>query len=145
MKVCPSCKRNLGLEKFSKHKNRYDGLQSQCRDCISKLHHDWYEKNKAEVKDASRTRWKSTRRGRHLLATYGIDEWQYAEMYVEQGAGCSICGKHKEILHVDHDHNTGKIRGLLCGNCNLAIGLLKHDPQIIIKASNYVQQIPIRR
>lgn len=69
------------------------------------------------------------------------------ETYVEWHEGkCAICkseptgeGQQGERLHVDHDHKTGLVRGLLCGNCNRAIGLLKDDSDLLRAAAGYLE------
>jgi len=74
---------------------------------------------------------------------YGISLEDYNEMFIKQNGCCKICKVHQseltKKLHVDHDHKTGKIRGLLCHNCNLAIGRLKENPEIIAAALEYVR------
>lgn len=73
---------------------------------------------------------------------YGISIDDYNSMFEEQQGCCAICKTHqiefKKKLHVDHSHKTGQVRGLLCHNCNLAIGRLKEDPVIIASALEYV-------
>jgi len=63
-------------------------------------------------------------------------------MFEEQNGCCAICKKHqiefKKKLHVDHNHKSGQVRGLLCHNCNLAIGRLQESPTIIASALEYV-------
>ncbi len=74
---------------------------------------------------------------------YGLSPEQYYEIYVKQDGKCAICGKELpdgEYLHVDHNKETGEIRGLLCSSCNKGIGLLKDNPQIMEKAIEYVQK-----
>jgi hypothetical protein len=73
---------------------------------------------------------------------YGITLEDYNRMFEEQGGRCAICGTHQcatgRALAVDHDHKTGKVRGLLCQACNTAIGKLNDDPELIHKAADYV-------
>jgi hypothetical protein len=80
---------------------------------------------------------------------YGIDDTVLAKMQEEQNNKCFICdsegfliGKnnHKQKLAVDHCHTTGKVRKLLCHNCNRALGLFKDNPEILRKAADYVEQ-----
>ncbi len=74
------------------------------------------------------------------IRIYGIDVPDYERMLEEQGGGCYICGKKpdKRALAIDHDHETGKVRGLLCSNHNRAIGLLNDDITILAKAIQYL-------
>lgn len=79
---------------------------------------------------------------------YGIDDSELAEMKKQQNNRCYLCdsegfliGKknHTEKLAVDHDHATGKVRKLLCHNCNRALGLFKDNPELMRKAAAYVE------
>ena len=70
---------------------------------------------------------------------YGITETQYHEMVVAQAGRCPICGdEFKKTPHIDHDHDSGEVRALLCGRCNVGIAMLRHDPQIIQQAGAYL-------
>jgi hypothetical protein len=84
-----------------------------------------------------------TPRERYLLKTYGITEKQYNEVLRNQNGGCAVCDKRTATragarLHVDHDHTTGEIRGLLCYVCNhKLIGRNRH-PEAYIRAGRYL-------
>lgn len=73
---------------------------------------------------------------------YGISRAEYDAMLQAQGGVCAICkGPHRGVgkrLHVDHCHDTGAVRGLLCGNCNTFIGLAEHDPDRLRQAIAYL-------
>ncbi|MDO9463776.1 MAG: endonuclease VII domain-containing protein [bacterium] len=72
---------------------------------------------------------------------YGLSHEDWLRMYETQDGKCLICGKSfikPSDAKVDHNHRTGKIRGLLCNNCNLGIGFLNDDPKIMIKAIEYL-------
>lgn len=80
---------------------------------------------------------------------YGITDADLAKMKEEQDNKCFLCGsegflmdkdKHVEKLAVDHCHDTGKVRKLLCHNCNRALGLFKDNPDILRKAANYIEE-----
>ncbi len=75
---------------------------------------------------------------------YGITIKDYDAMFLEQRGVCKICSlpqTNKRCIHlcVDHDHDTGKVRGLLCDPCNRAIGLLKDDERLLQKAIDYLR------
>jgi len=78
-----------------------------------------------------------------LVLKYGITFDDFKAMLKNQNYKCEICGIHQAELHyrmnVDHDHSTGKVRGLLCRPCNHAIGLLKDDPRNAARASEYLK------
>ena len=76
--------------------------------------------------------------------TLGITEEQYWDIYHEQGGRCGICqsrlySKRYKRFAVDHDHSTGRIRGLLCTNCNTALGLFKDCPTALNRAIDWVK------
>ena len=76
-----------------------------------------------------------------LKKKYGITLEQYNQMFTNQNGNCAICGRNqsefKTSLNIDHCHKTNKIRGLLCSNCNTALGLFNDDNVLLQKAINY--------
>lgn len=76
------------------------------------------------------------------LKRWGLTILDYERMLHDQNGGCAICGANpttmKMRLAVDHDHKTGKIRGLLCASCNRGIGLLKEQPDVLRAAAQYL-------
>jgi hypothetical protein len=91
---------------------------------------------------------KESFKGYDLRKLYGISELQYRDMLEKQNHRCAIC-KNPETsvirgqtlsLAVDHCHDTRVVRGLLCSNCNTAIGLLKHDPRLLTSAIDYLRK-----
>jgi len=93
-------------------------------------------RNKPETKDKIRN-WR-------LLQNYGITNQDYEQMLENQGFCCAGCGLHQNILekklHVDHDHVTGRVRGLLCGNCNRALGLVKDNLETLVRLHEYLEK-----
>jgi hypothetical protein len=74
-----------------------------------------------------------------IRSRYGISKKEYEDISFCQLGLCAICLiKPKGKLHVDHDHQTGKIRGLLCGSCNRALGLMKDNVDFLSKAIEYL-------
>jgi hypothetical protein len=74
------------------------------------------------------------------IRSYGISVEEYDDMLESQGGGCYICGIGPvgRALDIDHDHRTGKVRGLLCSNHNRALGLLGDDPDLLLAAHTYL-------
>jgi hypothetical protein len=75
---------------------------------------------------------------------YGLTQAQYEAMLAAQGNGCAICGRAPEgsypgMLHVDHCHETGRLRGLLCQVCNLSLGKFQHNPALLRLAADYLE------
>jgi hypothetical protein len=111
---------------------------------------EWNDKNLDRVRD------------RHLLRAYGITLEDYDRIFTKQGGVCAICGKpptldnsakipdsprarrqgklSQPILAVDHDHDTGEVRGLLCLLCNRALGLHKDDITLVRFALKYLEE-----
>lgn len=90
---------------------------------------------------------KETQLDKILQDTYGITREDYLKMSEEQGHVCKICGCAETVkrrgkvirLAVDHCHQTGKIRGLLCCSCNRALGYFKDSPENLRKAAEYLE------
>lgn len=124
--VCTTCKQPKPRDRYHVSKTKLNGLQSRCKDCKSE-HGSDYKKRGG--------------RSWYLRSTYGITPQTYAEMLFLQGGVCKICSgvnpSGKELC-VDHDHKTGAVRGLLCSNCNTAIGLLREDPELLARAAEYL-------
>lgn len=81
---------------------------------------------------------------RRLRLDYGMTLEQFRERLIAQGGGCAICGGppgggRKKMHSVDHDHLTGRTRGILCHNCNAALGLFGDDPERLIAAAAYLR------
>ncbi len=85
-----------------------------------------------------------TPRDRHLIRTYGITGEQYDELLARQGGGCGLCGKTKEeegqFLAVDHDHKSGRIRGILCRYCNHRVIGRHRDPDLLRRMADYIEK-----
>lgn len=81
----------------------------------------------------------------HRITQYGISVSDYNEMFSNQNGCCAICGKpeklHHSRLHIDHDHKTGIVRGLLCSKCNQGIGLFNDNIDLLQSAYNYLKGI----
>lgn len=76
--------------------------------------------------------------------TLGITDQEYWDFYNRQNGRCGICrrrmySKRHKRLAVDHCHASGRIRGLLCHNCNTALGLLRDDPEVIMRAAEWIK------
>ncbi len=80
----------------------------------------------------------------YLKKLYGITLKEYYELLQKQDNKCAICGRHEskfdKLLSVDHDHKTGKVRGILCNTCNTSLGGFQDDLDIIQNAYNYIKK-----
>jgi hypothetical protein len=70
---------------------------------------------------------------------YGLTEQDWDDLVIRQSGRCAICGDNPEILHVDHCHAEGHVRGLLCYPCNSILGLAKDDVHILGTAIDYLK------
>ena len=132
MKTCNKCKIEKSLTEFHRAKTNKDGLRGDCNSCRNVYLKAWSAKNPEK---------KRAQKYRHR---YGITPEQYEELLTKQNGRCAICQipsySHKErYFLVDHNHRTDEVRGLLCRNCNTAIGLLQDDFQIAGQAAHYLK------
>ena len=81
----------------------------------------------------------SKHREQKLKKRYGLTEEQYNTILAEQEGKCGICKRYRR-LSVDHDHKTGKNRGLLCSNCNSGLGLFEENQNVLTSAKQYLQK-----
>lgn len=146
-KLCPNCNEILHISAFNKS-NRRDGFQTYCRSCHNKMQREKYATDpEAKVKRQIRENRRKEKdplvaRKAELKRIYNITFEDYMNMFINQGEVCAICKdecKTKKMLSVDHDHITGKVRGLLCNRCNSALGMLRDNPVIIKRALLYIQ------
>jgi hypothetical protein len=146
---CSKCKETKSVNKFSKDARTPKGHRSHCKDCVRLM--DVERNARPGVMDRKKiysALWRSRHPGRiretKLLDKYGIRVEQYEEMFRDQYGKCAICGStQKNVFHVDHDHETGIVRGLLCMKCNLMIGYAKDNPENLIAAAQYLKNCGI--
>ena len=118
----------------------------------------WYQSHKAQASKAEkqfrkknphyqRDWWRRDpeyRRNSDYKSKYGITLEDYNKMFEAQNGCCAICGRNQMLLKtklaIDHYHSNGKVRGLLCMQCNQALGLLKDNPTILRKAADYLEK-----
>lgn len=145
MKTCKRCNVDKNLNDFFKNKKRKDGVSTYCKPCQLQYQRDRYndpEKYKQKKMDRSiylKNRKDSVRKW-YLKTTYGLTPEEYNSLYDKEDGKCYICLEKKDYyLHVDHNHNTGAIRGLLCNQCNRGLGFFKDNIESLHRAVNYLQ------
>jgi hypothetical protein len=143
LKYCPRCKDIKSVEAFSLSGNSNRGRSSHCRDCSSAIAKE--RNSRIEIKEEKHSAYlnrKEQLRNNHLLRNFGITLEQYKLMEAEQGGVCAICGEPElqKGLAVDHCHKTDKVRALLCGRCNPAVGFCKDDPEIADRIAAYIRK-----
>ena len=129
MRTCIRCKEDKPFDEFYINRRRKDGRNSYCKECEKLYRREYYKENK-HIKDAYDYRKK-----------YGTTIDEVHENLKRQEGQCYICKKDiSETFHIDHNHDTGKVRGLLCSNCNTGIGLLGEDLDALKRAIRYLQE-----
>ena len=125
-KTCSICNVMKPLTAYTKKVNGFMACDSQCIPCR-------VEYQRQRRKDSPDTEWSA-----QLKYKYDITIEDYRKLYAEQEGKCKICGIECESFDVDHDHKTGRVRGLLCKPCNKGIGQFKDDPLLVLKAADYL-------
>jgi hypothetical protein len=128
MKTCNHCKRSFGYESLVKNKKMRDGYKNECKECHNRLEKERYH---SKPKNERYSRY------RQVKKTYGLSKEEYDILLKSANYCCQIC-KGKKRLCVDHCHSTGKVRGILCGNCNSGIGKLGDNKEMVLKAYSYL-------
>jgi len=132
MKKCSKCKLDKPKSEFCKDVGKKDGLCSHCKSCT-------YKRGKEYSKTSTN---KKYRRKYHLKKKYGITLEDYDKILESQNGKCAICEidnpGNKGRFCVDHDHETGKNRGLICDDCNVGLGRFKDSTNILTKAIEYL-------
>jgi hypothetical protein len=132
LKVCSRCKKLYPANSnyFHRHREKRDGLDSWCKSCKKDYHKNYYK-----------------------LKNFNLSKEEFKNLLIKQDYRCGICGvKFKEIFSsynypqydydpdIDHDHETGEVRGLLCLNCNRGLGRVKENIKILENAVHYLRK-----
>ena len=168
MKTCIKCNQIKEESEFCYNKSQKYRLHNWCNVCIAtevKIYnlrsavkrkalreaaekaHRSNEKRKAARKkynssDEAKAILKKKNLKSQLKCKYNITIQDYNKMLAEQNECCAICGIHPhKVLNVDHDHITGKVRGLLCTKCNIMLGNAKDSREVLLKAVSYLENI----
>ncbi len=135
-KICSKCRKKKLLFEFAKNKRNVDGLEYRCKECKSKSGKIFRKENLEFCLKRERRK--------NIKLRYGLTIEQWEEMFKQQQGCCAICGEHqselKKTLVVDHRHSNGKIRELLCGNCNRMLGCVKENIGTLKKAMDYLEK-----
>lgn len=139
MKQCKKCAELKDLSEFNKDKRSKDGLSYWCRKCHNKQKNQWYKDNPEKNWYRNNPeKGKKCSRKTKLKQLYGITPEIYQEMYENQNGICANPGCDNPVEVIDHDHITGKVRGLLCHGCNVSLGYLKEDKSRILGLVEYI-------
>lgn len=146
MKKCTRCGKTKALAEFSANKAAKDGLNYYCRPCHSLITKAYKSSHPEEMKVSaklSRDKGREKRWAYQIQKDYGCTVENYNRMFTEQEGRCLGCNRHQseftQRLHVDHNHSTGLIRGLLCKGCNLTLGNAKDSIQTLESLIAYLK------
>ena len=158
MRTCSRCSTEQPLENFSK---KLKGFQHHCKMCVKETNKEHYQENreskleyqKAHYQNNSEAikeytkdwRKQNTEYTKHFdrLRKYGLTSEQFCGMLEDQNFKCAICEdtlKQDRSTHVDHDHLTGVVRGILCHHCNTGLGCFKDTTLRMKKAIQYLER-----
>ena len=115
-KFCPGCRLIKPHAEWHRNSSSRDGFTAYCKHCR-----------------------KAKGRADHLKRTFGLTPNELAELIASQDGLCAIC-RSRLPRHVDHDHHTGALRGVLCGPCNMGLGQFRDDPALLGAAATYLRQ-----
>jgi Recombination endonuclease VII len=167
MKICNRCNESKDFTQFHKKKFVENQYYAYCKKCNNIMSNEWkkahrekvrqkykiyYRKNSEKIiKDCRQWRKENPHKvlDINLKRNYGITLEQYKILFTKQNGKCAICKKEESLfdtrykkikrLCVDHCHNTGKVRGLLCHNCNIGIGLFEDSKENMQNAVKYLE------
>lgn len=155
MKTCPRCEQAKDDAEFGFQKNGI--LRAYCRPCYRVYSNEYRAKNlgltleqeaarRNKNRDHLRAKQVAWRRANPQVARdwqlrrkYGISWDSFLSIVKEQGGGCALCGSCDGLV-VDHCHSSGKVRGVLCRQCNCAIGLMQDSTSILARAIIYLEE-----
>lgn len=159
MKQCTICKILKQDTEYHKNKQKPDGLESRCKICRSNINkinkeknskkqHEYYLKNKDKILTRNKI-WSNNNpdkvKNQKLKYAYGITLLEFNQKLKKQNNFCKICNKSllnldSKKIHVDHDHKTGRVRGILCHKCNSLLGLCNDNKIVLENAISYLNK-----
>jgi hypothetical protein len=149
MKICTKCRKPKPLDEYWNHPNGKYGKRPRCKDCVRTENYGHLQKRLVVEPSYNRDRvrkWSQAgdnKRRRNLLSRYGITPDEYDSILEKQGGVCAICCLSMDEgrrLAVDHNHETGEIRGIVHLRCNSVIALFKDSPEICRNAAEYLEK-----
>lgn len=143
----PECRHKTNPKSFGKDKSQPDGLKKYCRACDSarkeaqrnyreRARKAKLQKAKDRAQEAKLPKVEASR-----FRQYGLTEKKFDQMYEGQDERCKICKVWQDSneIHIDHDHSTGRVRGLLCKRCNFGLGWFNDKPDFLETAAWYLR------
>lgn len=149
MKMCKKCKLELPITKFGKNSSLKSGISNICKLCEA-------ERKRLKYNSSNEVRISKIKQryDYDIERKYGITPNEYIRLMESQNGCCAICDNPEVIVNktgelrmlcVDHHHETGEIRGLLCHKCNYGLGIYNDNSELLMKASLYLSEHKMRR
>lgn len=121
MLTCTKCGQSKPEGEFYPSSRYKSGYNTWCKECCLAANREYHQ---------------SGRRVRNRWRKYGLSDEEFSSL----GDVCAICGVDVPKLDIDHDHSTGRVRGLLCRPCNSGLGMFNDDPERLRAAAEYLEQ-----
>ncbi len=155
MRICTKCGVEKPVDQFRVDRGYVRG---GCRECERKARAEHYasdpqkyaaasrkwSRENPEQRNATKRAWYSANKEHHKktvrLRMYGLSPDQYQVLWDSQNGKCAICGRITSPLCVDHDHRSGRVRGLLCKPCNSYLGIISESVEVLSRAVSYLQR-----
>jgi hypothetical protein len=155
LKWCPACEQLLSVSEFHKNRRAWDGMYDRCKTCNAAIAAGWHREKQLdpeyrERKNKRAAAWRAANKGEklrranknaNLKQLYGITIERFEAMLASQHNRCAICLRrfaNVRDTHVDHDHVTGIVRGLLRTSCNNGLGRFRDGPAVLRRAARYL-------
>ncbi len=144
-KFCSICLGRKPTSQFYKCKSWKDGYYPYCKECTKDVRKKAYRRNKDKIKTRCKKWYQQNSEKvwrQRLIYKYGITSEWYEQTLNEQNQCCAICGAKafERRMAVDHCHKKGNLRGILCANCNVLLGLAGDDIELLEQAVNYLKR-----
>lgn len=145
IKKCVKCHEEKSIDDFNRATKSKDGRNYSCKSCSSAYHKLPRNKERRNIRNKEYSKSPERRaylKDWHLKRSYGISLKDFNQKIIDQNGMCGICNKShidcREGFDMDHDHVSGKIRDLLCPECNLGLGMFKDNVDILSSAMKYL-------
>lgn len=137
LKECSKCKELKNTTEYYKRSDT-GKYRNECKSCRNDYNLKLYHTNPKQKDNHRKAAWKH-----QIKKNYSMSPEDYYELLENQEGKCKICRIHiddieKHVLYIDHCHTTGKVRGLLCQQCNSGLGMFKDRIDLLVKAIRYL-------
>jgi hypothetical protein len=157
-KQCTRCRKTKAVTSYTRLSGTSDGFREHCKQCAKQYNAAYFANLSEEEKQRRYQRdkeWKAANVERMRISwhraklkKYGMTQQDYEQLLLAQNGVCAICRREERgkvngrtlPLSIDHDHTTGRVRGLLCGKCNTSLGGFEDNQTFIMSALTYLQR-----